>query len=219
MAFGSLDSPLGGNDIGGILPKKVTYFTQRKWYKDTFLFGVYTANRLEKFEVFYREKGSAEAEGLYDPQWEHASCGVGAVVPISGRREHRIIEYANQVLLNFPHRGADGADKTTGLGAGHLVSITSSLLCRRGQTVEDRFAAGGTICGAQALSAPAGESTTREKLRRECPTILCQTVAIHGERGTHYGARRFEKAACWLVVEAVHRWFQSHSARQQERYL
>ncbi len=61
--------------------------------------------------------------GLYDPQWEHDACGIGAVANISGRRDHSIIEYGNEVLLNLMHRGAAGSDESTGDGAGILFQI------------------------------------------------------------------------------------------------
>jgi glutamate synthase domain-containing protein 2/glutamate synthase domain-containing protein 1/glutamate synthase domain-containing protein 3 len=60
---------------------------------------------------------------LYDPQWEHDACGIGAVVNISGRRDHAIVEHGKQVLLNLMHRGAAGADESTGDGAGILLQI------------------------------------------------------------------------------------------------
>ena len=62
-------------------------------------------------------------KGLYEPRREHDACGIGAVVNISGQREHSIIEYGKQVLLNLHHRGAAGADETTGDGAGILFQI------------------------------------------------------------------------------------------------
>ena len=64
-----------------------------------------------------------KAQGLYDPQCEHDACGIGAVVNISGRRDHAIVEYGKQVLLNLMHRGAAGADESTGDGAGILLQI------------------------------------------------------------------------------------------------
>ncbi|HOM17006.1 MAG TPA: hypothetical protein PLQ00_06725, partial [Thermoguttaceae bacterium] len=73
--------------------------------------------------MIYPERLSKGSCGLYDPQWEHDSCGIGAVVNISGRREHRILQYAKQVLLNLQHRGAAGADETTGDGAGVLLQL------------------------------------------------------------------------------------------------
>ena len=53
-------------------------------------------------------------DGLYDPQWEHDACGIGAVVNICGRRDHAIVEQGKQILLNLMHRGAAGADEATG---------------------------------------------------------------------------------------------------------
>ncbi|MHC4541357.1 MAG: hypothetical protein ACYS74_16515 [Planctomycetota bacterium] len=61
--------------------------------------------------------------GLYEARREHDACGIGAVVNICGRREHSIIEYGKQILLNLHHRGAAGADETTGDGAGILFQI------------------------------------------------------------------------------------------------
>jgi len=61
--------------------------------------------------------------GLYESRREHDACGIGAVVNISGKREHSIIEYGKQILLNLHHRGAAGADETTGDGAGILFQI------------------------------------------------------------------------------------------------
>ena len=67
--------------------------------------------------------GTPGKRGLYDPQWEHDACGIGAVANISGRRDHSIIEYGNEVLLNLMHRGAAGSDESTGDGAGILFQI------------------------------------------------------------------------------------------------
>ena len=62
-------------------------------------------------------------QGLYETRREHDACGIGAVVNISGKQEHSIIEYGKQILLNLHHRGAAGADETTGDGAGILFQI------------------------------------------------------------------------------------------------
>lgn len=64
-----------------------------------------------------------KAQGLYHPAWEHDACGIGAIVNITGRREHAIVEYGKQVLMNLMHRGAAGADESTGDGAGILMQI------------------------------------------------------------------------------------------------
>jgi len=64
-----------------------------------------------------------DKQGLYDPAHEHDACGIGAVANISGRRDHLIVEYGRQVLMNLIHRGAAGADESTGDGAGILIQI------------------------------------------------------------------------------------------------
>jgi glutamate synthase domain-containing protein 1 len=67
-------------------------------------------------------------QGLYDPQWEHDACGIGAIVNISGQRDHAVVQYGKQVLLNLMHRGAAGADECTGDGAGMLLQIPHEFL-------------------------------------------------------------------------------------------
>ncbi|PIU40916.1 MAG: glutamate synthase large subunit [Candidatus Omnitrophica bacterium CG07_land_8_20_14_0_80_42_15] len=73
-------------------------------------------------------------QGLYDPQFEHDSCGVGFVCDIKGRRSHEIIRQGLKVLNRLSHRGAVGADPNTGDGAGILIQIPHKFLseeCRR----------------------------------------------------------------------------------------
>jgi len=66
-------------------------------------------------------------QGLYESRREHDACGIGAVVNISGKRDHSIIEYGKQILLNLHHRGAAGSDDVTGDGAGILTQIPHQL--------------------------------------------------------------------------------------------
>jgi glutamate synthase domain-containing protein 2/glutamate synthase domain-containing protein 1/glutamate synthase domain-containing protein 3 len=68
-----------------------------------------------------REK--SEKYGLYDPRFEHDSCGVGFVCDIAGNKSHRILEQGLEVLRNLAHRGATGADPKTGDGAGLLIQL------------------------------------------------------------------------------------------------
>jgi glutamate synthase domain-containing protein 2/glutamate synthase domain-containing protein 1/glutamate synthase domain-containing protein 3 len=62
-------------------------------------------------------------QGLYDPWFEHEACGVGFVVDVQGRKSHRILEQAIQVLRNLDHRGACGCEANTGDGAGVLIQM------------------------------------------------------------------------------------------------
>jgi glutamate synthase (NADPH) large chain len=67
-------------------------------------------------------------QGLYDPQFERAACGVGFVVDIKGRRSHAVIRQGLQLLVNLLHRGACGCEANTGDGAGILVQMPDRFL-------------------------------------------------------------------------------------------
>jgi len=62
-------------------------------------------------------------QGLYDPAFEHDACGVGFVVDMKGRKSHKIVADALQVLTNLDHRGAAGSEPNTGDGAGILIQM------------------------------------------------------------------------------------------------
>src|SRR5262245_35033101 len=61
--------------------------------------------------------------GLYDPANEKDACGVGFVAHIKGHKAHSIVEQGLKILENLDHRGAVGADKLMGDGAGILIQI------------------------------------------------------------------------------------------------
>jgi glutamate synthase (NADPH/NADH) large chain/glutamate synthase (ferredoxin) len=64
---------------------------------------------------------------LYDPAYEHDSCGVGLVVDIAGRPSRSIVERALSGVVNLTHRGGIGADARTGDGAGLLTQVPIAL--------------------------------------------------------------------------------------------
>ena len=65
----------------------------------------------------------AERDGLYRAANEHDACGVGFVAHIKGRKSHDIVSQGLKILENLDHRGAVGADKLMGDGAGILIQI------------------------------------------------------------------------------------------------
>lgn len=67
------------------------------------------------------------AQGLYNPENEHDACGVGFVAHIKGQKSHSIVEQGILILKNIDHRGAVGADKLMGDGAGILIQIPDQL--------------------------------------------------------------------------------------------
>lgn len=77
------------------------------------------------------KEGLPVKQGLYDPEFEHDSCGVGFVVNLNGVKSHLIINQGLEVLSNLAHRGACGCDPETGDGAGILVQIPDEFFRRK----------------------------------------------------------------------------------------
>ena len=68
-----------------------------------------------------------QEHGLYSSTQEHDACGVGFVAHIKGTKSHAIVKNALKILENLDHRGAVGADKLMGDGAGILIQIPDAL--------------------------------------------------------------------------------------------
>jgi glutamate synthase (NADPH/NADH) large chain/glutamate synthase (ferredoxin) len=68
-----------------------------------------------------------QKQGLYSSTQEHDACGVGFVAHIKGVKSHDIIQNALKILENLNHRGAVGADKLMGDGAGILIQLPDAL--------------------------------------------------------------------------------------------
>jgi glutamate synthase (ferredoxin) len=114
------------------------------------------------------------AQGLYDPWYEHDSCGVGFVVNIKGVRSHALVRQALEVLGNLQHRGAVGRDPDTGDGAGITLQIPHEFF--------------GEECAADRIRLPEpGQYAVamlflpRDRRERDrCERLTEQTVAAHG---------------------------------------
>ena len=119
-------------------------------------------------------RNAPPAQGLYDPRWEHDACGIGAIVNISGRREHAIVEQGKQILLNLQHRGAAGADGVTGDGAGMLIQVPHEFFQaeaeRLGTGLGDRFQYGVAM-----VFLPRDT-----ELRTQCEKLLTDAIADGG---------------------------------------
>ena len=77
----------------------------------------------EAAALWQKNAAHLEAEGLYDPADEHASCGVGLVAAIDGVARREVVEAGIEALKAIWHRGAVDADGKTGDGAGIHVEI------------------------------------------------------------------------------------------------
>ncbi|TFZ07316.1 glutamate synthase subunit alpha [Ramlibacter henchirensis] len=68
-----------------------------------------------------------QEHGLYSGANEHDACGVGFVAHIKGEKSQAIVSQGLKILENLDHRGAVGADKLMGDGAGILIQLPDAL--------------------------------------------------------------------------------------------
>jgi glutamate synthase (NADPH/NADH) large chain len=87
-----------------------------------------------------------DSRTLYDPSFEHDSCGFGLVAQIDGRASAALVDTAFEALAKLSHRGGVNADGISGDGCGVLVhrprSWLRALAAEADITPADRFAAG-----------------------------------------------------------------------------
>ncbi|WKY48241.1 glutamate synthase large subunit [Eubacteriaceae bacterium ES3] len=84
-----------------------------------------------------KNTGIPPKQGLYNPDYEHDACGIGAIVHIKGKKSNSIVKQGLQTLTNLQHRGGRGAETNTGDGAGILIQIPHDFLKR--VSVEEGF--------------------------------------------------------------------------------
>ena len=74
--------------------------------------------------------GKNEPGVLYDPSFEHDSCGVGFICNYKGKKSNGIVVQALEALRRLSHRGATGADPRTGDGAGILIQMPHAFFAQ-----------------------------------------------------------------------------------------
>jgi len=78
------------------------------------------------------ERPDPAVHGLYDENFEHDACGVGFIADLNGHRTHDIVSKGIEILVNLEHRGASGAEKNTGDGAGILTQLPHAFFLKVG---------------------------------------------------------------------------------------
>lgn len=72
----------------------------------------------------------------FDPTREHDACGIGAVVNLSGRKDHDTVEKALEIVEKLGHRAGKNAEGDTGDGVGIMLQVShnffSSAAAQRG---------------------------------------------------------------------------------------
>lgn len=71
-----------------------------------------------------------KARGLYHPDNEKESCGVGFIAHIKGQSSHAITIDALEMLARMDHRGGCGCEVNTGDGAGILTNIPHEFFAK-----------------------------------------------------------------------------------------
>ncbi|MGE0173853.1 MAG: glutamate synthase large subunit [Oligoflexales bacterium] len=74
-------------------------------------------------DTYVKNAHKLATEGLYDPNEEHSSCGVGLIASLTGKSSREVVEAGIQGLQRISHRGAVDADGKTGDGAGIHIEI------------------------------------------------------------------------------------------------
>src|SRR5271155_4507590 len=109
-------------------------------------------------------------QGLYDPQFEHDACGLGFVVDIKGRKSHKLVSDALQILANLDHRGAVGCEPNTGDGAGILIQVPHDFFVAEATKLGFKLPAFGQY-GVGQLFLPKN-SGEREAIKKELAKII-----------------------------------------------
>jgi len=120
----------------------------------------------------------AFTEGLYQSNQEHDACGVGFVAHIKGQKSHDIVAQALKILENLDHRGAVGADKLMGDGAGILIQLPDALyredMARQGVTLPafGEYGVGMVFLPKESASRLACEQELERAIRAEGQVLL-----------------------------------------------
>ncbi len=81
----------------------------------------------------YVEEAKRKAIGLYDPSFEHDNCGIGAVVNMDGKKSHKTVESALDIVAHLEHRAGKDGEGKTGDGVGILLQISHDFFSKVGK--------------------------------------------------------------------------------------
>ncbi len=133
--------------------------------------------KVELAEADQRQRnGFPPKQGLYDPQFERDACGMGFVVDVQGRPSHSIIQQAITVLERLTHRGAKGAEATTGDGAGIMLQIPHKFFQQQTEQLGFSLPQPGEY-GVGMLFLPHDPA-----LRQRCEQAMARLIAEEGQQ-------------------------------------
>ena len=107
--------------------------------------------------------------GLYDPAFEHDSCGFGLIASLDDEPSHWVIDTAIAALTRLTHRGAVAADGKTGDGCGLLMKQPDEFFRVKagelGFDLAQRFAVGMVFMNRQTHIAALTRNTITDAIR------------------------------------------------------
>ncbi|MBI2398005.1 MAG: glutamate synthase large subunit [Xanthomonadales bacterium] len=114
--------------------------------------------------------GEDVRQGLYDPRFEHDSCGFGLIANLDNAPSRALVDAALTALERMAHRGAVGADGKSGDGCGVLLQrpekflrhVAAEAAIRLGPT----FAAGNVFLSQDAARAAAARAVLEAECQR-----------------------------------------------------
>ena len=145
---------------------------------------------------------------LYDPRHEHDACGVGFVADIDGRHAARTVPMALEALAALAHRGARGADDTTGDGAGISIPISPRfrrrLIAEAGVDLGPRRRVAVAMCFLPPDAVDAATALVAERANRAGLAVVgwraCRWTAASSPAAAWEGRRRFGRP-CWCLAD------------------
>ena len=116
------------------------------------------------------------SKGLYSPEFEKDSCGVGLVANIKGIPSREIMENAYLINSRMDHRGGCGFEENTGDGAGILMALPDSFFQKEVEKLD--FAL--PVSGEYAVGNIFLPQNTKE--RKICKKIIEETITKEGQK-------------------------------------
>jgi glutamate synthase (NADPH/NADH) large chain len=122
-------------------------------------------------------RDSPGARGLYDPQFEKDSCGIGFIAQLRGVPSQQIVADALLMLRNMEHRGATGCEPNSGDGAGLLTALPHRFFERIAREELHTSLPDPGLYGVAQVFLP-----TDPREREICKSALAHFIAVQGQR-------------------------------------
>ncbi|MFL2752015.1 MAG: glutamate synthase central domain-containing protein, partial [Gammaproteobacteria bacterium] len=114
--------------------------------------------------------------GLYDPEFERDSCGVGLVANIKGVPSREIMENAYLINSRMDHRGGCGFEENTGDGAGILMALPDSFFQQESKQLKITLPKSGKYAVGNIFLPQKSDE------RKKCKKVIEKVIAKEGQK-------------------------------------